>query len=91
MSNRLQTKMTNGKRSLNLTESRNGKLSIISALGDLLLRAVLALVFFLIVTPIGVVMRLLGRDAMRCADKSDAVSCRVISKNRDKNHVRKPY
>ena len=56
-----------------------------------LTRILLALVFYLIVTPIAVLMRALGRDAMGQAEKSNEKSCRVVSKVRDASHVEKTY
>ena len=56
-----------------------------------LTRILLALVFYLVVTPIAVLMRALGRDAMGQAEKSNEKSCRIDSKVRDARHVEKTY
>ena len=51
----------------------------------------LILVFYLIVTPIGLLMRLAGRDSMRLREKNSERTCRVRSKARDAKHLEKPY
>lgn len=51
---------------------------------------VLGIIFFLIVTPFGLVMRLFGQDPMarkRAVEKT----CRVHSAERESNHMERPY
>ena len=51
---------------------------------------VLGVVFFLVVTPFGIVMRLFGGDPMaRKAESGD--TCRVESIARDPKHMERPY
>lgn len=52
---------------------------------------VLGIVFFMVVTPLGLIMRMTGRDPMRRAAKSDQESCRVESNVRDASHLERPY
>ena len=51
----------------------------------------LVLVFYLIVTPIGLLMRLAGRDSMGIGEKTNEKTCRVYRKARDAKHLEKPY
>ena len=51
----------------------------------------LVVVFYLIVTPIGLLMRIIGKDAMGLAEKTSKDTCRVTSKTRDPKHLEKPY
>ena len=51
----------------------------------------LTIVFYLIVTPIGLLLRLTGRDPMGLGEKSNDITCRVRSKVRDAKHLEKPY
>ncbi len=52
---------------------------------------VLGFVFFLVVTPLGLIMRIAGRDPMRRAAKDDQESCCVESNVREASHVERPY
>ena len=52
---------------------------------------VLGIVFFVVVTPLGLIMRMTGRDPMRRSEKSDQDSCRVKSNVRDASHFERPY
>ena len=94
-------KTTHGKRNSNLTEQRpaqdikNPLYHVLAITLSLLARFVasisLILVFYLIVTPIGLLMRLAGRDTMGLRDKAEKNSCRVHSKARDAKHLEKLY
>jgi hypothetical protein len=53
-------------------------------------RILLGVVFFLIVTPIGWMMRLFGKRLLEKA-LDDSMSYRVISDNPDNNHMENPY
>ena len=52
---------------------------------------VLGIVFFLVVTPIGLIMRIAGRDPMGQVKRPEDESCRVKSKSRDAKHLENPY
>lgn len=84
-----------GKRSLNLTEQQNPVRRTVAMAWSLFVRFVsyvaLVLVFYLIVTPIGLLMRIMGKDSMGLAEKADKNTCRVSSKARDPKHLEKPY
>ena len=68
-----------------------GWMRIAMAIGNVINAIVLAIVFFIVITPMGIVMRMVGRDPMhRTLDKSVA-SYRVISKVAARNHVERPF
>ena len=52
---------------------------------------ILGIVFYVVVTPMGLIMRATGRDPMRKAEKSNQTSSRVKSNVRDASHLEKPY
>ena len=61
------------------------------ALGWVNTRLVLGLIFFIIVTPTGIVLRLAGRDPMRRALDATASTYRVIRKTRAGMHMTRQF
>ena len=65
------------------------------ALGNILgwinTRIILGLVFYLVVTPTGMIRRLLGRDPMGKVIRADLNSYRIIRKPRPPSHLRRQY
>jgi hypothetical protein len=62
-----------------------------TVLGWINTRIILGAVFFLVVTPIGAVRRLLGKDPMGKKLKSDVDSYRVLRKPRSASHLTRQY
>ena len=54
-------------------------------------RIILAVLFYLIVLPTGLVMRLLGKDPMARGFDKKLASYRVTNEIQDKNHMETPY
>ena len=54
-------------------------------------RIILGILFYAIFLPIGMVMRLFGKDAMHRKPDSSLSSYRVKSERDDKNNVERPY
>jgi hypothetical protein len=54
-------------------------------------RIILGLVFFLMFTPVAIVMRMVGRDAMNRKFDPDAKTYRIKSKQPDNGQLEKPY
>jgi hypothetical protein len=52
---------------------------------------ILGLVFFLIIVPAGMLMRLFGKDPMARSFDKKAKSYRVASRNTPKDHMEKPF
>jgi hypothetical protein len=60
-------------------------------LGAINSRILLGVIFYLVVTPIGLIRRLLGKDPMGVQLKADVDSYRVIRKPRPATHLRRQY
>ena len=69
----------------------HGWMWVAMKIGHVVNSVILAIVYFLVITPMGLVMRLLGKDPMRRTLDKDVVSYRVISKVPAKDHVERPY
>jgi hypothetical protein len=60
-------------------------------LGWINTRIILSVVFYLVVTPTGMIRRLLGKDPMGKVIRSDLNSYRIIRKPRPASHLRRQY
>ena len=54
-------------------------------------RIILAVLFYIVFFPVGILMRLLGKDPMRRRVDDAAASYRISSASMDKDHVERPY
>ena len=54
-------------------------------------RIIMVLLFFVIIMPIGLVMRLFGYDPMRRKFEEGLESYRIASKHHERSHVERPY
>ncbi|MBT8099844.1 MAG: sxtJ [Gammaproteobacteria bacterium] len=52
---------------------------------------ILGIVFFLVLTPMGLIMRLFGNDPMRRAQRDDTETYRIASSKTDKERLEKPF
>jgi hypothetical protein len=68
-----------------------GWMALGHALGWINSRILLGLVFYLIVTPMGIVMRLSGRDPMRRGFDREAPSYRIGREARPGTHMRRQF
>ena len=68
-----------------------GWMRVVMVIGNAVNVIILAIVFFIIITPMSVVMRMMGKDPMRRALNTSVVSYRVISKVAARNHVERPF
>jgi len=66
-------------------------LKISDVLGWVNTRLVMGIMFFLLIAPIGILMRLFGKDTLDNKLSAKTTSYRVITKVRDKNHLEKPF
>jgi len=69
----------------------NRWMRVAMAIGYVVNGIILAIVYFIVITPMGIVMRIMGKDPMRRTLDKSVVSYRVISKVANKNHVERPY
>ena len=60
-------------------------------LGWINTRIILSIMFYLIILPVGAVMRMLGKDPMARSINKDQHSYRVTSTVQEKEHVERPY
>ena len=60
-------------------------------LGWINTRIILTIMFYLLILPFGVIMRLFGKDPMARSMSDDQKSYRVKSTLQDKKHVERPY
>lgn len=68
-----------------------GWMRIALLIGNTINGIILAIVFFVVITPMGLVMRMLGKDPLRRKIDEQAISYRVASKARPKNHMERPF
>ena len=66
-------------------------LKISDVLGWINTRLVMGVMFFLLIAPIGILMRLLGKDTLSKKLSDEQTSYRIITKVRDKKHLEKPF
>lgn len=64
---------------------------IAMAIGHVINSIILAIVFYIVITPMGIVKRILGNDSMHRKLNKNVVSYRMISQIRKNNHVERPY
>jgi hypothetical protein len=74
-----------------LSRIHQGWMMLAEVLGWINTRIILGAVFYLIVTPIGAIRRLLGKDPMGTRAKADAESYRVLRKPRSASHLKRQY
>jgi hypothetical protein len=74
-----------------LSRIHKGWMALAEVLAWINTRIILGAVFYLIVTPIGVVRRLLGKDPMGTKPKADAETYRVLRKPRSASHLTRQY
>ena len=68
-----------------------GWMRVALVIGKVINSVILAIVFFIVITPMGFVMRMMGKDPMRRMLDENLKSYRVISKVAARNHVERPY
>jgi hypothetical protein len=74
-----------------LTRVHQGWMKLAEVLGWINTRIILGAVFYLVVTPIGAVRRLWGKDPMGTKSKVNVESYRVLRKPRSASHLKKQY
>lgn len=66
-------------------------LKISDVLGWINTRLVMGVMFFLLIAPIGILMRLFGKNTLSLKISDEQTSYRVVTKVRDKKHLEKPF
>ena len=62
-----------------------------SVLGWVNTRLILGIMFYLVFLPVGLILKILGKDAMRRRQDVSAESYRIEREAPDKDHVERPY
>jgi hypothetical protein len=60
-------------------------------LGWINTRILLGVIFFVLITPMGLVRRLLGKDSMRRSFEPEVETYRVVREPRPSSHLRRPF
>ena len=60
-------------------------------IGHVVNSIILGIVFYIVITPMGIVMRMLGKDPMRRNLDENVKTYRVVSKVPDRNHFERPF
>lgn len=68
-----------------------GWMRMAMAIGGMINYIVLSAVFYMVMLPIGLVMRAMGRDPMVREFDENSDTYRVISKQANKNHMERPF
>ncbi len=61
------------------------------AIGHVVNGFILAIVFYLLITPMGVIMRIAGKDPMRRILDPSINSYRIVCKRKKKQHMERPF
>lgn len=74
-----------------LKQVHTGWMKLGHVLGAINTRILLGLVYYLLITPMGLVMRLLGKDIMHRAVDHEATTYRVVRAQRPRQHMRNQF
>ena len=74
-----------------LSPAYKGWMALGNVLGWINTRVILGAVFYLVVTPIGVVRRLFGKDPMGTKPAGNIETYRVLRKSRSASHLKRQY
>ena len=74
-----------------LKQVHSGWMKIGHVLGSINTRIILGIIYYLLITPMGLVMRLMGKDSMHRAFSQDADTYRVVRAPRPRHHMRNQF
>ncbi|UVT16984.1 MAG: sxtJ [Nitrospira sp.] len=74
-----------------LTQVHRGWMKIGHVLGSINTRIILGIIYYLLITPMGLAMRLMGKDSMRRALAQDADTYRIVRAPRPREHMRNQF
>ncbi len=74
-----------------LKQVYDGWMKLGHILGWINTRIILGIIFYGLVTPMGLVMRLMGKDSMHRAFRQDAATYRVVRTPRPRQHMRNQF
>lgn len=71
-----------------LKQVHHGWMKIGHLLGSINTRIILGIIYYLLITPMGIVMRLMGKDSMHRAIRQNVDTYRVVRAIRSRHHMR---
>lgn len=74
-----------------LKQVHAGWMKIGHVLGSINTRIILGIIYYLLITPMGLVMRLMGKDSMHRAFAQDTDTYRVVRAPRPRQHMRNQF
>jgi hypothetical protein len=74
-----------------LKQVHHGWMKIGHVLGSINTRIILGIVYYLLITPMGIVMRLMGKDSMHRAVGENVDTYRVVRTVRPRHHMRNQF
>jgi hypothetical protein len=74
-----------------LKQVHHGWMKIGHVLGSINTRIILGIVYYLLITPMGMVMRLMGKDPMHRALEENVDTYRVVRAVRSRHHMRNQF
>lgn len=66
-------------------------LKISDVLGWINTRIIMGIMYFLLIVPIGLLLKLLGKDPLADLSSPTVDSYRIVTKKRDKKHLERPF
>ncbi len=74
-----------------LRQIHHGWMQLGHIMGTINTKIILAVIYYALVTPMGLMMRLFGKDSMRRVFSQDAVTYRVVREPRPRHHMRNQF
>lgn len=74
-----------------LTQVHAGWMKMGHILGSINTKIILGIIYYLLITPMGLVMRLMGKDSMHRALAKEATTYRVVRAPRPRQHMRNQF
>jgi len=74
-----------------LKQIHSGWMKVGHVLGTINTRIILGIIYYGLITPMGVIMRLMGKDFMNCVSMQDATTYRVVRTQRPRDHMRNQF
>lgn len=66
-------------------------LKLSNVLGWINTRIIMGIMYFLLIVPIGLLLKLLGKDPLADMSSANTDSYRIVTKPRDKKHLERPF
>jgi hypothetical protein len=74
-----------------LKQVYHGWMKVGHVLGSINTRIILGIIYYLLITPMGLIMRLIGKDSLHRAFAQDAATYRVVRAPRSRQHMRNQF